>query len=88
MRTCFLYVRSVRATRSTHSYMHCCLRIPINRAASENMKKALLKRKKKGKLPEQATEALKIWFDNNLHNPYPSVRCPAVPSYSCCSSQS
>uniref|UniRef100_A0A061QMY8 Homeobox protein knotted-1-like 3-like n=1 Tax=Tetraselmis sp. GSL018 TaxID=582737 RepID=A0A061QMY8_9CHLO len=36
------------------------------------MKEELMRRKKKGKLPAGATEALKSWWDQNREWPYPT----------------
>lgn len=55
----------------------------------DRMKAELMKKRKKGKLPPQATEALKAWWEQNSHWPYPSVsgsahapcsggRCPCL----------
>lgn len=38
------------------------------------------KKRRKGKLPSEATEALKSWWEANIDNPYPTVRLSKVSS--------
>ena len=38
-----------------------------------------MRKRKKGKLPKDATTALKTWWTSNLVWPYPSVRARAAP---------
>jgi hypothetical protein len=38
-----------------------------------------MRKRKKGKLPKDATSALKAWWQGNLVWPYPSVRAPSHP---------
>ena len=43
-----------------------------------SLKEEFMRKRKKGKLPKDATEALKAWWQSNLVWPYPSVcACPA-----------
>ena len=41
-----------------------------------SLKEEFMRKRKKGRLPKDATEALKAWWQSNLVWPYPSVRVP------------
>jgi len=43
-----------------------------------SLKEEFLRKRKKGKLPKDATSSLKAWWQANLVWPYPSVRAPPV----------
>ena len=59
-----------------------CVPVPSNRYIQrmEQLSVDFAKKRRKGKLPSEATGALKSWWEANIDNPYPTVRLSKVSS--------